>query len=43
LWELDTSLGMSAGQLLATRFRLLQRPGARSGSIDGSLPVEQPA
>jgi hypothetical protein len=29
LWELDTSLGMSAGQLLATRFRLTHRPGAR--------------
>jgi len=28
LWELDTSLGMSAGQLLATRFRLTHRPGA---------------
>lgn len=25
LWELDTSLGMSAGQLVATRFRLMQR------------------
>jgi hypothetical protein len=28
LWELDTSLGLSAGQLIATRFRLMQRPGA---------------
>ena len=28
LWELDMSLGMSAGQLLATRFRLLQQSGA---------------
>ncbi|HEX8129869.1 MAG TPA: hypothetical protein VF527_12265 [Pyrinomonadaceae bacterium] len=28
LWELDTSLGVSAGQLLATRFRLTHRPGA---------------
>ena len=28
LWELDTSLGISAGQLIATRFRLLRKPGA---------------
>jgi hypothetical protein len=28
LWELDTSLGVSAGQLIATRFRLMHRPGA---------------
>jgi hypothetical protein len=28
LWELDTSLGVSAGQLIATRFRLLHRQGA---------------
>ena len=28
LWELDTSLGISAGQLIATRFRLLRNPGA---------------
>jgi hypothetical protein len=28
LWELDTSLGTSAGQLIATRFRLLHHPGA---------------
>ncbi|MCA1565622.1 MAG: hypothetical protein LC803_08280 [Acidobacteria bacterium] len=28
LWELDTSLGMSAGRLLATRFRLMHSPGA---------------
>jgi hypothetical protein len=28
LWELDTSLGVSAGQLLAARFRLRHRPGA---------------
>ncbi|HEY0097353.1 MAG TPA: hypothetical protein VGB76_00250 [Pyrinomonadaceae bacterium] len=27
LWELDTSLGVSAGQLIATRFRLLRRSG----------------
>ncbi|HLL70353.1 MAG TPA: hypothetical protein VK363_02910 [Pyrinomonadaceae bacterium] len=26
LWELDTSLGVGAGQLLATRFRLMHRP-----------------
>lgn len=30
LWELDTSLGASAGQLLATRFRLMRRPDASS-------------
>jgi len=29
LWELDTSLGVSAGQLIATRFRLMHGPGAR--------------
>lgn len=29
LWELDTSLGLSAGQLIATRFRLLHRAGAQ--------------
>jgi hypothetical protein len=29
LWELDTSLGMSAGELIATRFRLMQRAGAQ--------------
>jgi len=28
LWELDTSLGLSAGHLLATRFRLVRKPGA---------------
>jgi hypothetical protein len=28
LWELDTSLGVSAGQLIATRFRLMHRPDA---------------
>lgn len=28
LWELDTSLGMSAGELIATRFRLMRRSGA---------------
>jgi hypothetical protein len=28
LWELDTSLGLSAGELLAMRFRLMHRPGA---------------
>jgi hypothetical protein len=28
LWELDTSLGVSAGQLLAARFRLTHSPGA---------------
>ncbi|HEY1403042.1 MAG TPA: hypothetical protein VGB05_02810, partial [Pyrinomonadaceae bacterium] len=28
LWELDTSLGLSAGQLLAARFRLTHSPGA---------------
>jgi hypothetical protein len=27
LWELDTSLGVSAGQLIATRFRLMHKPG----------------
>ncbi|HLL13890.1 MAG TPA: hypothetical protein VK388_02320 [Pyrinomonadaceae bacterium] len=42
LWELDTSLGVSAGQLIATRFRLMHRPGARrdlaaSASMSGSL------
>lgn len=30
LWELDTSLGVSAGQLIAMRFRLMRRPGAQS-------------
>ena len=30
LWELDTSLGVSAGQLVATRFRLMRRQGAQS-------------
>jgi hypothetical protein len=28
LWELDTSLGVSAGELIAARFRLMRRPGA---------------
>jgi hypothetical protein len=28
LWELDTSLGVSAGQLVAMRFRLMHHPGA---------------
>ncbi|HJR07983.1 MAG TPA: hypothetical protein VJ842_12045 [Pyrinomonadaceae bacterium] len=28
LWELDSSLGVSAGHLLTTRFRLMRRPGA---------------
>ena len=42
LWELDTSVGVSVGQLLATRFRLMHRPGARrdlaaSASMSGSL------
>ncbi|HYP02508.1 MAG TPA: hypothetical protein VER76_20120 [Pyrinomonadaceae bacterium] len=44
LWELDTSLGVSAGQLLSTRFRLIQRPGAlrdlaasAAASMSGSL------
>jgi hypothetical protein len=42
LWELDTSLGMSAGQLIAARFRLMHRPGARrdlaaSASMSSSL------
>lgn len=44
LWELDTSLGMSAGQLIATRFRLMHKPGAlrdlaasASASMSGSL------
>jgi hypothetical protein len=43
LWELDTSLGLSAGQLIATRFRLMQRPGALrdlaapAASMSGSL------
>ncbi|HEV7902796.1 MAG TPA: hypothetical protein VGO96_03055 [Pyrinomonadaceae bacterium] len=44
LWELDTSLGLSAGQLIATRFRLMQRPGAlrdlaasAAASMSGSL------
>ena len=44
LWELDTSLGMSAGQLIATRFRLMHRPGAlrdlaasAAASMSGSL------
>lgn len=44
LWELDTSLGVNAGQLIATRFRLMQRPGAlrdlaasAAASLTGSL------
>ena len=44
LWELDTSLGMSAGHLIATRFRLMHRPGAlrdlaasAAASMSGSL------
>jgi hypothetical protein len=44
LWELDTSLGVSAGQLLSTRFSLLHRPGAprdlaasAAASMSGSL------
>ncbi|MDQ1556980.1 MAG: hypothetical protein QOD32_40 [Pyrinomonadaceae bacterium] len=44
LWELDTSLGVSAGQLLAARFRLRHRPGALrdlaasvAASMSGSL------
>ena len=44
LWELDTSLGFSAGQLIATRFRLLHRPDAlrnvaasAAASMSGSL------
>lgn len=28
LWELDTSLGLNAGQLIAARFRLMHHPGA---------------
>ncbi|HZG51757.1 MAG TPA: hypothetical protein VEZ40_06445, partial [Pyrinomonadaceae bacterium] len=31
LWELDTSLGMSTGQLIAARFRLMRSPGASLG------------
>jgi hypothetical protein len=44
LWELDTSLGLSAGQLIATRFRLMHHPGAlrdlaasAAASVSGSL------
>jgi hypothetical protein len=44
LWELDTSLGLSAGQLIATRFRLMHSPGAlgdlaasAAASMSGSL------
>lgn len=44
LWELDTSLGMSAGQLIATRFRLINKPVAlrdlaasAAASMSGSL------
>jgi hypothetical protein len=44
LWELDTSLGLSAGQLIATRFRLMHHPGAlrdlaasAAASMSGSL------
>ncbi|HKP73522.1 MAG TPA: hypothetical protein VJT82_11325, partial [Pyrinomonadaceae bacterium] len=44
LWELDTSLGLNAGQLVATRFRLMHSPGAlrdlaasAAASMTGSL------
>jgi hypothetical protein len=44
LWELDTSLGVSAGQLIAARFRLMRGPDARRdlaasavASMSGSL------
>ncbi|MDQ1524661.1 MAG: hypothetical protein QOE47_2585 [Pyrinomonadaceae bacterium] len=44
LWELDTSHGVSAGQVLAARFRLRHRPGAlrdlaasAAASMSGSL------
>jgi hypothetical protein len=36
LWELDTSLGMSAGQLLATRFRLMHSPAALRDGLAAS-------
>ncbi|HYG09467.1 MAG TPA: hypothetical protein VD835_05805 [Pyrinomonadaceae bacterium] len=44
LWELDTSLGVSAGRLLAARFRLTHSPGAHrdlaasaAASMSGNL------
>jgi len=44
LWELDMSLGVSAGQLIAARFRLMHKPGAlrdlaapAAASMSGSL------